>query len=238
MSEMNRTTTYTALDTGLKAYILNVFTKMGLGLALTAAIAYFGYTSLASGGALGAMVFGNPIIMVILVVLQLGLCIWLSTSLHKLNPTTASILYFAYCAITGITFSTLPFVYGFGNVFTAFLFAAVMFGGCVVIGHTTNVDLSQFRGLLLGGLVALVITTILSIFIPILRESLLISYFGVILFLGLTAYDMQKIKHFYYSTNDPVLQENLATFGAFELYLDFINLFLQILRILGRRSRD
>jgi FtsH-binding integral membrane protein len=113
-----------------------------------------------------------------------------------------------------------------------------MFFCCAIIGHTTNVDLTKFSGLLIGGLIALVVATILSLFIPVLRDSLIISYIGVLLFLVITAWDMQKIKQFYYGTQGGMgtLGGNLAVYGAFQLYLDFINLFLRILQILGSRS--
>ena len=119
----------------------------------------------------------------------------------------------------------------------AFAFAAVLFFCCAIIGHTTNVDLSKFGGLMIGGLIALVITSIVSMFIPALRDGLLISYVGVILFLFLTAWDMQKIKGFYYGVEEGRLKNNLAIYGAFELYLDFLNMFLYLLRILGRGSK-
>ena len=169
---------------------------------------------------------------------QFVICIFLSLRITKMETRTATILLYAYAALTGVTFSVLPMAFDIATVFTAFAFAAVMFFCCAVIGHTTSVDLTKFSGLLIGGLIALVVATVASIFIPALRESLVISYIGVLLFLVITAWDMQKIKQFYYGTQGGIgtLGGNLAVYGAFQLYLDFINLFLRILRILGSRS--
>lgn len=241
MSEFNQSQTYVnEAGTTLNAYITKVFTMMGIAVLITAAVAFAGYMSLINGGLLynaymsGAISIGYIVCMIA----QFGVCIFLSMRITKMETRTATILLYAYAALTGVTFSVLPMAFDIATVFTAFAFAAVMFFCCAVIGHTTSVDLTKFSGLLIGGLIALVVATVASIFIPALRESLVISYIGVLLFLVITAWDMQKIKQFYYGTQGGIgtLGGNLAVYGAFQLYLDFINLFLRILRILGSRS--
>ena len=241
MSEFNQSQTYVnEAGTTLNAYITKVFTMMGIAVLITAAVAFAGYMSLINGGLLynaymsGAISIGYIVCMIA----QFGVCIFLSLRITKMETRTATILLYAYAALTGVTFSVLPMAFDIATVFTAFAFAAVMFFCCAVIGHTTSVDLTKFSGLLIGGLIALVVATVASIFIPALRESLVISYIGVLLFLVITAWDMQKIKQFYYGTQGGIgtLGGNLAVYGAFQLYLDFINLFLRILRILGSRS--
>ena len=241
MSEFNQSQTYVnEAGTTLNAYITKVFTMMGIAVLITAAVAFAGYMSLINGGLLynaymsGAISIGYIVCMIA----QFGVCIFLSMRITKMETRTATILLYAYAALTGVTFSVLPMAFDIATVFTAFAFAAVMFFCCAVIGHTTSVDLTKFSGLLVGGLIALVVATVASIFIPALRESLVISYIGVLLFLVITAWDMQKIKQFYYGTQGGIgtLGGNLAVYGAFQLYLDFINLFLRILRILGSRS--
>ena len=241
MSEFNQSQTYVnEAGTTLNAYITKVFTMMGIAVLITAAVAFAGYMSLINGGLLynaymsGAISIGYIVCMIA----QFGVCIFLSLRITKMETRTATILLYAYAALTGVTFSVLPMAFDIATVFTAFAFAAVMFFCCAVIGHTTSVDLTKFSGLLVGGLIALVVATVASIFIPALRESLVISYIGVLLFLVITAWDMQKIKQFYYGTQGGIgtLGGNLAVYGAFQLYLDFINLFLRILRILGSRS--
>ena len=240
MSEFNTNTYYQdeSVD-GLKSYVNGVFVKMGIAMLITTLVAFAGYYSLDTGGFMYNMLFNGTysIVSLILVFVQLGLCIALSAKVQTMNPSTAKLLFYIYAAVTGFTFSVLPLSFGLTTVFSAFAFAAVMFFACAIIGHTTNVDLSKFSGLLMGGLIALVIAGIASIFIP--GIDIAVSFVGVILFLFLTAWDMQKIKQYYYGTNGGYGQfaENLSTMGAFQLYLDFINLFLYVLRILGSRSR-
>ena len=237
MSEFNQSSVYSAEQGDLRSYILSVYTKMGIALAITALVAWFGYNSLATGGIMASVLTGSPWIALLFVAAQFIICIALSAGLTRLSSTACAVLLYVYAAITGVTFSVLPYAYDVGTFFGPFGFAALMFGCCVVIGHTTNTDLSRFTSLLFGGLIAMVIATIASLFIPALRSSLILSYIGVVLFLGLTAYDMQKIKSFYFQT-DGTIRENLGVYGAFQLYLDFINIFLYVLRILGNRSNN
>ncbi len=222
----------------LQDYILNVFTKMCTALVVTALVAYFGYRNLATGGQLAWMFYRHPGIAIGILVVQLVLCVLFTARITTMSPVTATTMFYMYAVITGVTFSFLPYAYGVGNVFTAFAFSAVMFASCAVIGHTTKVDMTRFSGILLGGLLAMVLIAVLSIFIPFLRDSLAVNFIGVGLFLALTAYDIQRIKQFYYGTAPGDVHENLAIYGAFELYLDFLNLFLRILRIVSRNRRN
>lgn len=233
MSEFNTQARGFAQD-DVNAYLVKVFGKMGLGMLVTAIVAaityftggyYYFYSALGSIGT------------VVLCVVEFGVVIYLSSRITTMATGTANALFLVYCAITGFTFSTLIAGYGIGTVFEAFAFAAVLFGSCAIIGHTTHRDLSKFSTLIMGGLIALVVASIASIFIPALRNSLIISYLGVIIFLALTAWDMQKIKSLYYQVGGyGQVAENMAIYGAFQLYLDFINIFLYVLRILGSRS--
>lgn len=240
MTNFERTDIYSEVDDGLKTYIMQVFRRMGMGLFLTAATAYAGYQSILQNGLFARILFSDSILPTVLLLgLQLGICIYLSAKLTSLSSSTASALFYAYAILTGVTFSVLPITFGEATVFGAFLFSSVLFGCCLVIGHTTQVDLSRFQGLLIGGLLALVITGLVSLFVPVFRNMMLYNYFGVLIFLGLTAWDMQKLKAFYYhSEGFGEFQENLAIYGALQLYLDFINLFLYVIRILGNRRRD
>lgn len=239
MSEFNRESVYSA-GTTLQQYITKVFTIMGIGVGITGLVAWFGYMNLINGGWLyDILVSSYTFFMLIVCAAQIGIAVAMGRGLTTMKTSTAKTLFFVYSALTGLTCSVLPLAFGISTVFTAFAFAAVMFGSCAVIGHFTNVDLSKFSGLMIGGLFAMVIASVLSMFIPALQGTLVISYIGIILFMALTAWDMQKIKNYYYSTmHDGTLSGNLAIYSAFQLYLDFINLFLYILRILGNRSRD
>lgn len=235
MSEYNYNASASRIS-GLNAYIARVFTKMGLGLAVTALVAfiteYFGlyYRFYMMTGGFGTL---------ILVFAQLGICMSLTRNLTTREPKTTNLMFMGYAALTGFTFSSLFAVYGLGTVFSAFAFTAVLFICLAIIGHTTSVDLTKFSGLLMGGLITLLITTLISMFVPVLRSSLFISYLGIIVFMGLTAWDMQRIRAIYYQVGDyGTAGENLAVYGAFELYLDFLNIFLYVLQILGSRSRN
>ena len=240
MSEFNRHDVYVEeKGESLGDYYARVFSIMGLGLVITSIVAYMGYYSLVSGGFVYNLLVGSSsmFVMLGLFIAELGIAIALGRGLMNYSTATCRTLFFVYCVLSGVTFSVIPAAYGFGTVFVAFIFAAVLFVSCGIIGKTTSVDLSQFRGLLYGALLAVIIMSILSIFIPILRNNLLIGYFGLIVFLGLTAYDMQKIKAYYYQA-DGELKDNLAVYSAFQLYLDFINILLYIIRILGNRNRN
>ena len=233
MSEFNTQARGYAQD-DVNAYLVKVFWKMGLGMLVTAAVAalcYFTnawYYFYSVTGGLGT---------ILIIALQFGVVIGLSSKLTTMKTSTANLLFLVYAAITGFSFSTLLYVYTSASVFGAFAFSAVLFISCAIIGSTTNRDLSQFSTLLMGGLIALLVASIASFFIPALANSLLISYLGVIIFLGITAWDMQRIKGMYYSIGGyGQMAENFAIYGAFELYLDFINIFLYVLRIFGNNS--
>lgn len=238
MSEYNRPNTAYAYGSGitLNQYVRKVFAIMAAGLAITTAVAAFGFFSFMNQGIFYKLLAGSSFLPLILLFAQFGVAIAMSAGISRFSTGTCTGLFLAYSALTGVTFSILPMAYGLSTVFSAFLFAAVLFVCCAIIGYTTNVDLTKFSGLLMGALLALIIMTVISMFVPVLRNSLIFGYVGLFIFLGLTAFDMQKIKHFYYGTAEgDTIRSNLAVYSAFQLYLDFINMFLYILRILGNR---
>ena len=189
MSEFNQSQTYVnQAGVTLQAYITRVFTLMGGALAVTALVSFAGFNLVSAALASESMATVAVVIFFAAMIAQFALCFALSRRIATLQTRTATILLYGYAVVTGITFSVLPMVYDGSTLFSAFAFSAVLFFSCAVIGHTTNVDLTKFSGLLIGGLIAMVIATIASMFIPALRESLFISYIGVILFLFLTAW--------------------------------------------------
>ena len=241
MSEFNRDqTVYVNEQAGLKDYIVGVFTKMGIALLITAASAYGLYAS----NLIGRMAMSSSGILSMLYMLaiavEFGIVIYLSSRLTTMSTNTATGLFYGYAVVTGLTFSTLFYAYDASTIAISFLFTAVVFFSCAIIGRFTNVDLSRFSGIMMGGLVALILVSILGMFIPAIGNSLLLSYVGILLFCGITAWDMQRIMSLYYQTNGGYGQTgaNLAIYGAFELYLDFINLFLRILSVFGNRRRN
>lgn len=241
MSEFNNQNVYESMNDGnsLKAYMTKVFTNMGIGVGITALVAYLCYRSIFSYGIIAQIFFLGSSAMIaqlLLFVAQIGLVIWLNRAINSLSPVACRALFFVYAALTGVTFGVIPVAYNIGVVFLAFAFAAVLFISCAIIGRVTNVDLSKYQGILFGALISLVVVTVVSIFVPALRSNLLIGYIGLFIFMAYTAFDVQRISHFYYMANDgDALHENLAIYGSLQLYLDFVNMFLYLLRILGRR---
>lgn len=234
MSEMNRSEAYST-ELSFNGYLNKVFTKMGIGLLITAAVAFLGsatgfyYRFLTMTGGFGAWIF---------FIAELFIAGSMSRNVYSMDSGKCNVLFYSYAAITGITFSLLLTYYG-TVAWSAFAFSAVLFFCCAIIGKNTDKDLSKFSTLFFGGLIAMIVASVLSLFIPALANSLAVTYIGVILFLGLTAWDVQKLKAYYVQSNNGYgqLGETLAVYGAFSLYLDFINLFLYVLRIFGSRSR-
>ena len=237
MSEFN-SQVYTESQDGLRAYILKVFSRMGWGLLITAGVAYLFNVLLSTGSEAAAGVY--MIFAMVCLVAELIIAFTLSLRLNKMSLQTATVLFYAYAAVTGVSFAAIFTIYTSSEIFISFLFTAVLFFSCVAIGHTTKVDLSKFAGIMLGGLITLLILSVAAWFIPALRNSLLVSYIGVILFCALTAWDMQKIKSYYYGlSGDEVMRSKMSIMSAFQLYLDFINLFLYVLRIVSNsRNRN
>ena len=239
MSEFNTNQSVSYVDeSGFRSFLTTTFMTMSIGLLVSAGIAYLSFQSLLSGGFIYSLI-SSKIGFYVLIFGQLGIAIALGAGLSKFNPMVARILFILYSVITGVTFGILPIAYGVTNTFLAFIFTAVLFVSMAVIGHTTKVDISKFSGILIAGLITLVIISIASMFLNLSGVNLIVSYIGVIIFMGLTAWDVQKLKSYYYSTEyDESMRSKLSIYGAFQLYLDFINLFLYILRIFGSRSRD
>lgn len=218
--------------TSLQKHAIRTFVWMTIGLLVTAATAFAVYST-----DLIYYIYSNRFTPLLLIVAQLGVVIALGARLMKMSPTSAKALFLAYSILTGITFSTLAIVYLPGTIAMAFLMTAVYFGSLVVIGYTTKMNLLRFGPILFGGLLALIITEIIMMFIGADTGTMLISAIGLLLFTGITAYDAQKMKALYvsYEGNEEMLQK-LSIYSAFDLYLDFINIFLYILKIVGKRN--
>lgn len=212
-----------------------VYMWMGLGLLVTFFIALL----TANTPALQQIAF-NPTVMLISVFGSLGLVIGLSWGIRRMSATTAAVLFFVYAALLGFTTMAIVFaVYPVGTIVAAFGTTAALFGVMTVIGFTTKVDLSKYSTYFMMALIGLVIAIIVNMFLNSGPFEMLISIFGVILFTALTAYDTQKIKEM---SMDPELQAGgemmmkISILGALTLYLDFVNLFLFLLRLFGSRD--
>lgn len=227
--------------TTFSGIMTQVYVWMTAALLLTAGTAYF----TASSPALLQMIFGNSAAIWVLLIAELGLVMGVSWGINRLSPTTATALFLLYSVVNGLTLSTIFFAYSLGTIYQAFAASALTFGGMSLVGYTTKKDFSGFGGILLMALIGLVIASVINIFWGNSVMDAIITYIGVFIFVGLTAYDTQKIKQMSATVEagsqmgytDAAAPRRIAILGALTLYLDFINLFLYILRLFGR-SRD
>lgn len=166
----------------------------------------------------------------IFVLIELGLAIFLSARIHKMQPTTAKISYLLYTFFSGLTFASLFVVYKLESIIIVFAITAILFLIFAVIGHFTKMDLSKLGTYLFMILIGVILCTIVNIFLKSSTFDIILSIVSIIVFLGFIAYDIQKVKRLY----GYLAEENLAIIGAFELYLDFINIFIDLLRLFGR----
>ncbi len=178
-------------------------------------------------------IFGGPIFWLI-IILEFALVIFFSARVHKMKPTTAKICFLLYSFVSGLTFSSVFVGFEIGSVMYVFLIAAVVFAIFGAIGFLTNIDFNRISTFLLMGLLALIICSIVNIFLGNSTFDLIISIIALLIFFGFTAYDIQKVRIL---SNSGMDNDVVAINGAFELYLDFINIFLHLLSIIGN-SRD
>jgi len=222
-----------ALRVEIRPLMRMVYSWMFVGLIITAVVA-LGVTSTPS---LSRTIHQTPV-MFGAVMAELALVIGLSFFLRRLSPFAAALMFLVYAALNGLTLSIIFAVYSIGTIQLAFVSAAGTFAAMTVLGYTTELDLSQYRSYLLMGLIGLLVAGLVNFFLQSSGLDLLISMAGVLIFTVLTAYDTQKIKRL---ASDPEIQDNgsllmkISIIGALSLYLDFVNLFLYLLRLFGRR---
>ena len=170
----------------------------------------------------------------IFVIVELVLVIVLSVRVMKMKPATAKVCFLLYSFVSGLTFASIFVYYAIDSIMLIFLVAAVIFAVMALIGYTTNVDLTKLGTYLFFGLIAVLVVALINIFLNNSMVAMIVSIICVLVFIGITAYDVQKIKML---ENSALQKENLAIYGALDLYLDFINLFIHLLSLFGR-SRD
>lgn len=219
-------------EEGLRAYMIGIFNKMFMALGLTGAVSYL----LSTNEQAMRFMFQNRGIPFLLMIGLLAISFTFVLRLHKMQLSTANGLFWAYAALTGVSFAPIFVVYTGSSIAMAFFSTAALFGGMSLIGYTTKKDLTSFGTFLVIGLMVILVVSLLNTFF--FHNSLLslaLSAVMVLIFCGLTAYDVQKIKELYnYAPNNESLSK-YAVFGAFNLYLDFINLFTHLLRFIGDR---
>lgn len=211
-----------------QSYITKVFNWMFMGLLTSGLVSYL----VATNPFLIRTLFSNMFLPIILAIGLLALVWNLSANILKMSPQAAAMNFFIYSALNGVLLSTIFLVYTAGSLFSTFCVAAATFGIMAVYGATTKNDLTKIGSIAIMALLGLIVAQIANIFFHNSGLESIINYAGVLIFVALTAYDVQKIKEIGQSVN---YHPNMAVSGALALYLDFINLFLFLLRILGNR---
>jgi FtsH-binding integral membrane protein len=218
----------TAIDPGLRAYMVRVYNYMAAGVGLTGIVALLTYQL--SGPAL----LQSPL-MWVFVLAPLALVFFISARINTMSVETARLVYFVYAALMGLSLSTIFHVYTGASITRVFFISAATFGALSLWGYSTQRDLSGFGTFLFMGLIGIVIASLVNIFLRSSGLDWVISVIGVGVFAGLTAYDTQRIKGMYDSGDDPTSAGRKAVMGALSLYLNFINLFMLMLRLGGNR---
>lgn len=213
-------------------FVRRVFNWMGFGLALTAIVAML----TASSPSMMQLIYSNPIVLIGLLVAELGLVVALSAAIGRMSAGTATLMFFGYSALNGVTLSSIFLIYTSSSIANTFFVTAGTFGVMSLYGYTTKRDLTSWGSFLFMGLIGIVLASLVSFFFQ--SETLYwgITYIGVVIFVGLTAYDAQAIKNMaLQGFGDEESERKGSVLGALRLYLDFINLFLMLLRIFGQR---
>ncbi len=232
-----------AIDAGLRAYMLRVYNYMAAGVALTGVVAWFTYNAAVvtdqAGRIVGLTSFGQAIfsgpLAIVLFLGTLGIVFFMSFRIDRLQPSTALTLFMVYAALLGLMLSSVFLAYTGASVTRTFFISAASFGALSLYGYTTQRDLSPIGSFMIMGLFGLILAMLVNMFLKSTGLDFAISAIGVLIFAGLTAYDTQRIKEMYSVNDDGSVAGRKAVMGALQLYLDFINLFLFLLRFLGDR---
>ena len=230
----SRWTTRTAvprvdIDVGLRQYMLRVYNYMAGGLALTGLVAYF-----AAASGIYAQIAHTFLFWIILIA-PLGLVMLLSFRINSMSLGAAQATYWVYAALVGLSIAGIFFVYTGASIASTFFICAAMFAGMSLWGYTTKRDLTHMGSFLFMGLIGIVVASLVNIFIGSAALQFAISAIGVVVFTGLTAWDTQQIKEMYWAGDGSVVAGKKAVMGALRLYLDFLNLFLMLMQLLGAR---
>lgn len=219
------------VSAGLRAYLLKVYNYMAAGLALTGAVAYYGAVS-----GFYTSIVGTPLFWIVLFA-PLALVLFLGFRIERISLGAAQISFWAYAGLVGLSLSGIFLVYTGESVARVFFISAGTFAATSLYGYTTRRDLSRFGSFLFMGLIGIIIAGLVNMFLKSSTVQLTISAVGVIVFVGLTAYDTQRIKALYVDGEDGAIAGKKAVLGALALYLDFLNLFLMLMQLLGNRRR-
>jgi FtsH-binding integral membrane protein len=235
------------IDEGLRAFMLRVYNYMAIGLAITGVAAYGVYSAAVStvptqyalkGGvyltSFGAALYGSALMWVVILA-PLALVFFLSFRIQRMSVGAAQLTFWIYAALLGVSLSSIFLVYTMASITQVFFITAATFGAMSLWGYTTQRDLTSMGSFLTMGLIGILIAMLVNWFLASPALGFAISVIGVLVFTGLTAYDTQKIKETYYVGDDGTVTGRKAIMGALSLYLDFVNLFLMLLRLFGDR---
>ena len=228
-SSASRTSTF---DSALRDYMVKVYQYMSIALAISGLVAFM----VASSPALMQAIFGTPLAFVVMLA-PLGFVIFFGIKLKSISAEKAKSFLWIYSALMGLSLATIFAVYTATSITRVFLITASTFGAMSIYGYTTKKDLTSFGSFLIMGLIGIMIASLINIFLKSSGLDFAISLLGVFIFIGLTAYDTQRIKQTYYhfAGNDEMVTK-MAVMGALNLYMDFINLFIMLLRFFGERK--
>jgi uncharacterized protein len=229
-----------AIDAGLRAYMIRVYNYMAAGVALTGVVAWLTFSAsvVETSAGLQLTSFGHTIfgpLMWVFVLAPLALVFILSAGINRLQAGTALMLFFVYAGLLGLSLASIFLVYTGESITRVFFISAASFGALSLYGYTTQRDLTGVGSFMFMGLIGLIIASLVNIFLHSSGLAWAISIIGVVVFAGLTAYDTQSIKEMYDPMDDGTVGGRKAVMGALRLYLDFINLFLMLLRLMGDR---
>lgn len=223
-----------AMSTAFPALMRKVFVWMTLALAITGLTAY----GVATSPAILSLIFSSKVTFFGLIIAEFALVFAISGAINRLSLSTATMLFILYSVINGATLSSIFFAFSVATIGKVFFITAGTFGAMALVGYTTKTDLTSMGKLLFMALLGIIIASVVNMFVGSSGLDLILSYVGVLVFVGLTAYDTQKIKQMCQTAPDAgESTQKLALIGALSLYLDFINLFLYLLRIFGN-NRD
>jgi len=218
----------------VNSFVRSVYNWMAIGLAITGVVAY----GVANSPGVTEVIFGSQLVFFGLIIAQLAMVYMISARIQRMQASTATMLFIVYSALNGATLSSIFLAYTQSAITSTFFICAATFTACSVYGWTTRRDLTTMGGFLTMGLIGIVIASVVNMFFQSGAVSTIVSYVGVLVFVGLTAYDTQEIKNMALSQPadiDAGAVRKGAILGALKLYLDFINLFLMLLRIFGGR---
>jgi uncharacterized protein len=220
-----------AFDEGLRQHMLRVYNYMGLGLVVTGLVAFIVGTT----PALYVPIFSTPLKWVVMLA-PLAFVFFFSFRMHAMSASSAQMTFWAFSAVMGLSLASVFLVFTGASIARTFFIAATMFGAMSLFGYTTKRDLSKMGSFLIMGLIGVIIASIVNIFLGSSALQFAVSVIGIIVFVGLTAYDTQNIKEQYADNFDHESQQKLAVFGALSLYLNFVNIFQLLLNLTGQRE--